>query len=48
MPCNVQVNFDIPLFEGLIDTNALEKWLSLLKGYYLFKISSRSYDYCQQ
>ena len=26
----VQVNFDIPVFEGKIDANALEKWLNLL------------------
>jgi hypothetical protein len=30
----VQVNFDIPLFEGQIDADALEKWLNLLEGYY--------------
>jgi hypothetical protein len=30
----VKVNFDIPLFEGQIDVDALEKWLSLLEGYY--------------
>jgi hypothetical protein len=29
----VQVNFDITLFEGHIDANALEKWLSMLEGY---------------
>ena len=29
-PFKVQVNFDIPLFEGKIDADALEKWLSLL------------------
>jgi hypothetical protein len=33
-PFNVQVNFDIPLFEIQIDANALEKWLNLLEGYY--------------
>ena len=33
-PFKVQVNFDIPLFEGQIDANALEKWLNLLEGYY--------------
>jgi hypothetical protein len=33
-PFKVQVNFDIPLFEGQIDAEALEKWLNLLKGYY--------------
>jgi hypothetical protein len=33
-PFKVQVNFDIPLFEGNIDADALEKWLNLLEGYY--------------
>ena len=33
-PFKVQVNFDIPLFEGHIDADALEKWLNLLEGYY--------------
>ena len=33
-PFKVQVNFDIPLFEGWIDVDALEKWLNLLEGYY--------------
>ena len=33
-PFKVQVNFDIPLFEVKIDANALEKWLSLLEGYF--------------
>jgi hypothetical protein len=33
-PFKVQVNFDIPLFEGDIDANSLERWLNLLEGYY--------------
>jgi hypothetical protein len=33
-PFKVQVNFDIPIFEGQIDANALEKWLNLLEGYF--------------
>jgi hypothetical protein len=33
-PFKVQVNFDIPLFEGNIYADALEKWLNLLEGYY--------------
>jgi hypothetical protein len=32
-PFKVQVNFDIPLFEGLIDADVVDKWLNLLKGY---------------
>jgi hypothetical protein len=30
----VQVNFDIPVLEGQIDAEALEKWLTLLEGYF--------------
>ena len=33
-PFKVQFNFDIPLFEGQIDVEALEKWLTLLEGYF--------------
>ena len=33
-PFKVQVNFDIPIFDGRIDTNAVDKWLNLLKGYF--------------
>jgi hypothetical protein len=29
------VNFDIPLFEGLIDAYAIDKWMNLLEGYFL-------------
>jgi len=31
-PFKVQVNFDIPVFEGQIDANALAKWLNMLEG----------------
>jgi hypothetical protein len=34
LPFKVQVNFDIPVFEGQIDAEALEKWLTLLEGYF--------------
>jgi hypothetical protein len=34
-PFKLQVNFDITLFEGLIDANVVDKWLDLLKGYFL-------------
>jgi len=34
LPFKVQVNFDIPIFEGQIDAEALEKWLTLLEGYF--------------
>jgi hypothetical protein len=30
----VQVNFDIPIFEGHIDVDSLEKWLNMLEGYF--------------
>jgi hypothetical protein len=34
LPFKVQVNFEIPVFEGQIDAKALEKWLTLLEGYF--------------
>jgi len=33
-PFKVQVNFDIPVFEGQIDVDALDKWLNLLEVYF--------------
>jgi hypothetical protein len=39
-PLNLQVNFDIPIFEGQIDADALEKWLNLLEGYFSVQIFS--------
>jgi hypothetical protein len=33
-PFKVQVNFDIPLFEGLIYVDVVDKWLNLLEGYF--------------
>ena len=33
-PFKVQVNFDIPVFEGQIDAEDLEKWLTQLEGYF--------------
>jgi hypothetical protein len=33
-PFKVQVNFYIPVFEGQIDVDSLEKWLNLLEGYF--------------
>jgi hypothetical protein len=38
----VQVNFYIPLFEGYIDADTLEKWLSLLEGYFSIQKFSNS------
>ena len=34
LPFKIQVNFDIPIFEGQIDADALDKWLNLLEGYF--------------
>ena len=41
-PFKVKFNFDIPLFEGQIDANTLEKWLNLLEGYYSVQNVSHS------
>jgi hypothetical protein len=30
----VQVNFDIPIFDGQIDVDAVDRWLNLLEGYF--------------
>jgi hypothetical protein len=43
-PFKVQINFDIPIFEGRIDANVVNKWLNLLEGYFLsitFRIEKR-------
>jgi hypothetical protein len=39
-PFKVHVNFYIPIFEGQIDADALEKWLNLLEGYFFVQIFS--------
>jgi hypothetical protein len=33
-PFKVQIIFDIPIFEGQIDGDAVDKWLNLLEGYF--------------
>jgi hypothetical protein len=33
-PFKVQVNFDIPLFEGLVYVDDVDKWLNMLEGYF--------------
>jgi hypothetical protein len=33
-PFKVQINFDIPIFEGQIDADFVDKWLNLLEGYF--------------
>ena len=41
-PFKVQVNFDIPVCEGQIDVDALEKWVNLLEGYFsVYNFSNR-------
>jgi hypothetical protein len=32
-PFMVQINFNIPLFEGQIDADVVDKWLNILEGY---------------
>ena len=34
-PFKVQVNFYIPISEGQIDADAVDRWLNLLEGYFL-------------
>jgi hypothetical protein len=36
----VKFNFDIPIFEGQIDVDALEKWLNILEGYFYIQKNS--------
>ena len=33
-PFKVQVNFDIPIFEGQIDVDTIDKWLNMLEVYF--------------
>ena len=33
-PFKVHVNFEIPIFEGQIDADAIDRWLNLLEGYF--------------
>jgi hypothetical protein len=33
-PFKVHINFDIPIFEGQIDADSIDKWLNLLEGYF--------------
>lgn len=41
-PFKVQVNFEIPIFDGQIDTDVVDKWLNLLDGYFfVHEFSSR-------
>ena len=41
-PFKVQVNYEIIVFKGQIDVNALEKWVNLLEGYFsVYNFSDR-------
>jgi hypothetical protein len=33
-PFKVKINFNIPIFEGQIDTDVVDKWLNILDGYF--------------
>ena len=33
-PFKVQINFDIPIFEGQIDVDVVDKWLNLIEVYF--------------
>lgn len=33
-PFKVQEKFDIPIFEGQIDADVVDKWVNLLEGYF--------------
>jgi hypothetical protein len=33
-PFKIKINFDIPIFEGHIDAEVVDKWLTLLEGYF--------------
>jgi hypothetical protein len=33
-PLKVKIKFDIPIFEGQIDADVVDKWLNLLEGYF--------------
>jgi hypothetical protein len=37
-PFKVHTNFDIPIFEGQIDADDIDKWLNLLEGYFYIHI----------
>jgi hypothetical protein len=40
-PFKVQIKFYIPIFEGQIDADVVDKWLNLLEGYF-FSITFRT------
>jgi hypothetical protein len=43
-PFKVQINFDIPIFEGQIEIDVVDKWLNLIEGIFLsitFRINKR-------
>ena len=48
-PFKVQVNIHIPIFDGQIDANAIDRWLNLLEGYFLVQdfFTTQSFPPCQ-
>ena len=34
IPFKVQVDFDIPIFEGQMEVDAIDRWLNILEGYF--------------
>jgi hypothetical protein len=41
-PFKIQISFDIPIFEGDIDTDVVGEWLNMLEGYFfVHNFSSR-------
>jgi hypothetical protein len=41
-PFKVNINIDIPIFEGYIDADGVDKWLNMLKGYFsVHNVSNR-------
>ena len=35
-PFKVKINFDIPIFEGQVEADVVDRWLNLLEGYFSF------------
>ena len=33
-PFNIQINFEIPIFEDQIDADVIDRWLNFLEGYF--------------
>jgi hypothetical protein len=44
-PFKLQINFDIPISEGQIDVDVIDKWLNLLEGYFFPQLFRQRKDY---